>query len=98
MSRVKEQGKYYVQHKLRENAKEIVGLILYAGAYIYVCGDGNSMAKDVYATIRDLLVQQGGVNENEAEEILTVSDVSIYCLLSYSIYLTLLPLHLCIRI
>lgn len=72
MSRIKQHGeKCYVQHKLRENGDEIVDLVLRRGAYFYVCGDGNNMARDVYNTIKDLLIQQGGISASEAEETLT---------------------------
>ena len=40
----------YVQHRLREQADRLIPLLMHEGASVYLCGDGNSMAKDVQAT------------------------------------------------
>jgi sulfite reductase (NADPH) flavoprotein alpha-component len=57
----------HVQHKLREH-----GRALYAwlddGAHLYVCGDATRMAKDVHATLLDVLVEHGGIDRERAEE------------------------------
>lgn len=54
---------------------ELAALILNQCAYVYICGDGNKMAKDVEAAIVEILVSHGsvhGVNsEAEAKAILT---------------------------
>ena len=47
--------KVYVQHKLREHIDDVARLIA-NGAYIMVCGDGVGMAKDVHATLVEILV------------------------------------------
>ena len=58
MSRVKPGGeKVYVTHKLKERGAEIAKLVIEEGAYIYVCGDGNHMAKDVHKALIDALVE-----------------------------------------
>ena len=62
--------KVYVTHKLAARAAEISRLILSEGAYVYVCGDGNAMAKDVYAAIKASLAGEGGLGEAKAEEVL----------------------------
>lgn len=62
--------KVYVTHKLTARAAEISRLILSEGAYVYVCGDGNAMAKDVYAAIKASLAGEGGLGEAKAEEVL----------------------------
>mmetsp|Transcript_33984 Transcript_33984/g.46625 ORF Transcript_33984/g.46625 Transcript_33984/m.46625 type:complete len:759 (+) Transcript_33984:50-2326(+) len=54
MSRVGPE-KVYVTHKLREDSEKIGKLIVDEGAYVYVCGDGNRMAKDVQDAIRDIV-------------------------------------------
>ncbi len=51
--------KVYVQHRMRENARELWGW-LEAGAYFYVCGDAKRMAKDVEDTLVQIASEQGG--------------------------------------
>lgn len=58
MSRVSSE-KHYVTHKIKDRAAEIARLILDSEAIVYICGDGNSMAKDVYAAIKQCLIDNG---------------------------------------
>ncbi len=67
-SRDQEQ-KIYVQDKIREEA-ETLWQWLQQGAYLYVCGDANRMAKDVNQALLDVIAQQGSLNADEAEEYL----------------------------
>lgn len=60
--------KVYVQHRLRERAKEINEL-LEKRAYFYVCGDAANMAREVNAVLAQILAQQRGISEAKAEEI-----------------------------
>ncbi len=60
--------KIYVQHKMTENAAEIWKWIDAQGAYFFVCGDARRMAKDVDATLRKIVQEQGGKNVEEANE------------------------------
>jgi len=60
--------KVYVTHKLKERGAEIVAMVLLEGAYIYICGDGNSMAKDVFSAIKEILQTHGGLSPREAED------------------------------
>jgi methionine synthase reductase len=69
MSRVGSE-KVYVTHKLRARAGEIARMILDDCAHIYVCGDGNHMAKDVYATIKSIVTNYARISEEEAESML----------------------------
>jgi len=46
--------KVYVQHRMRDQAKEILAW-LEAGAHFYVCGDASRMAKDVDATLHEIV-------------------------------------------
>ncbi len=45
----------YVQHRMREFGAKLVHMMLDEGAMVYVCGDGASMARDVEATMKELL-------------------------------------------
>jgi len=59
--------KIYVQHKLKENQKEVFEWIE-NGAHFYLCGDMKYMAKDVNKTLLEIIQIQGGVSEEQAEK------------------------------
>ena len=59
--------KVYVQHKLREQAKEVYGW-LQEGAHFYVCGDASRMAKDVHDVLLSIVRSEGGMSEEKALE------------------------------
>jgi hypothetical protein len=58
----------YVQHRLKERAKEVNELLL-KKAYFYVCGDAANMAREVNAILAQILAEQRGISEAKAEEI-----------------------------
>jgi sulfite reductase (NADPH) flavoprotein alpha-component len=60
--------KIYVQHQMKENAAEIWKWLDGEGAHFFVCGDARRMAKDVDATLRRIVHEQGGKNTGEANE------------------------------
>jgi len=60
--------KVYVQHKMTENAAEIWKWIDAQGAHFFVCGDARRMAKDVDATLRKIVQEQGGKSVEQANE------------------------------
>jgi sulfite reductase (NADPH) flavoprotein alpha-component len=60
--------KIYVQHRMKENAAEIWKWLDGEGAHFFVCGDARRMAKDVDATLRRIVQEQGGKNTGEANE------------------------------
>jgi sulfite reductase (NADPH) flavoprotein alpha-component len=61
--------KVYVQHKMLENSKELFEWIN-NGAYFYVCGDKQYMAKDVHSTLIDIIEKEGAMSREEAESYL----------------------------
>ncbi|MGO2343987.1 assimilatory sulfite reductase (NADPH) flavoprotein subunit [Vibrio litoralis] len=58
--------KVYVQDRILENAAE-VWQWLQQGAYLYVCGDANRMAKDVHEALISVAEEQGKLGREQAE-------------------------------
>ena len=58
--------KVYVQHRLQQAAAEVWEWLA-EGAYFYVCGDKDYMAKDVHQALIDIARVQGDLSEEEAE-------------------------------
>ncbi|MGO4889912.1 sulfite reductase subunit alpha [Anaerobacillus sp. MEB173] len=58
--------KVYVQTKMAENSKELFEW-LENGAYFYVCGDKQYMAKDVHSTLIDIIEKEGAMTREDAE-------------------------------
>ncbi|NQD36383.1 assimilatory sulfite reductase (NADPH) flavoprotein subunit [Permianibacter sp. IMCC34836] len=59
----------YVQHRLREQAKEVYDW-LQRGAAIYLCGDAKQMAPDVHAALREIIAEQSDQDAAYADEYL----------------------------
>lgn len=59
--------KVYVQHRLIEHGREVFEW-LDSGAHVYVCGSGQSMAKDVHRALAAVIAEHGGVSAEAAEE------------------------------
>jgi len=62
-----QEEKIYVQHRLAQNQKEVFEW-LQNGASFYLCGDMKYMAKDVQATLLDIIKVQGGMGEEQARD------------------------------
>lgn len=58
--------KVYVQHRLRRSGRDLYAW-LENGAHLYLCGDATRMAKDVHAALRDIVIEHGGKNPEDAE-------------------------------
>jgi sulfite reductase (NADPH) flavoprotein alpha-component len=58
--------KVYVQHKMLENSKELFEWIE-NGAYFYVCGDKERMAKDVNEALINVIEKEGSMSRETAE-------------------------------
>jgi sulfite reductase (NADPH) flavoprotein alpha-component len=57
--------KYYVQDRMREVGAELWRWLA-EGAHVYVCGDAKRMAKDVEATLVDIIAEHGVRSPEEA--------------------------------
>lgn len=57
--------KVYVQHLMAQHGEQLHSLIA-AGGVVFVCGDGAGMSKDVHACLQSIIVQHGGISEQEA--------------------------------
>lgn len=57
--------KHYVQHKMVENGRELWDW-LQQGAYFYVCGDAEPMAKEVEGTLQHICQEHGNLSETDA--------------------------------
>ena len=64
-----QQEKIYVQDRLIEKSKEIWNW-LEQGAFVFVCGDKDNMAKDVELALLSIIEQQGQKTQTEAKEYL----------------------------
>ena len=65
-SRCPGQEKAYVQHRLAENAEEILPL-LKNGGHLYICGDGSKMAPDVEQTLVESYMHFYQTSKEEAD-------------------------------
>lgn len=61
--------KIYVQDRMRENAKDLYAW-LERGAYFYVCGDAERMAKDVETALLEIIGSESGGGPERANEYL----------------------------
>ena len=59
--------KVYVQHLMEKNGEEIWNWID-GGAYFYVCGDKQYMAKDVHSTLIAICSEFGGMSPEDAKD------------------------------
>jgi len=62
--------KIYVQHRVKENAKEIFDWLMFKGANIYLCGNKRTMALGVRKAMMDLFCSEGKMNELEVRELI----------------------------
>lgn len=70
--------KVYVQDRLREHAHEVSRLLNH-GAHVYICGDAANMARQVRATLIQILVDQRNITAAEADQLLkTMKNQKLY--------------------
>lgn len=60
-----QRSKVYVQDRMREHGPQLWAW-LERGAHVYVCGDASRMAKDVDATLREVVAVHGGLDADDA--------------------------------
>jgi sulfite reductase (NADPH) flavoprotein alpha-component len=61
-----QEKKIYVQHRLISNGKELWNW-LSNGAYFYICGDKQYMAKDVHSALIEIAEKEGKMKKKDAE-------------------------------
>jgi NADPH-ferrihemoprotein reductase len=61
--------KVYVQHRLKEKAKEVNDLLQNSKANFYVCGDAANMAREVSNVLVQIISEQRGIPLNKAEDV-----------------------------
>eukprot|EP00803_Ostreobium_quekettii_P006467 evm.model.scf_808.6 EVM.evm.TU.scf_808.6 scf_808:25755-30501(-) len=59
-------SKVYVQHRIKEFADEVFDMAITQAGYVFVCGDGASMAKDVHDCLLAILQSAGRLTGQEA--------------------------------
>ena len=62
--------KVYVQHRLLTQAQQLYQWIE-GGAHVYVCGDANQMAKDVDASLRQIIAKEKAIDLEAAGDYLS---------------------------
>jgi len=60
-----QEEKIYVQHRLKEHGAEVWEWFE-NGAYFYICGDKQYMAKDVHRTLIEIAMEHGEMSEGDA--------------------------------
>lgn len=58
--------KVYVQDRMRERSRDLYAW-LEEGAYLYVCGDAEYMAPDVHQALIDIVREEGGRTDEQAQ-------------------------------
>lgn len=62
-----QETKIYVQDRMLEQAKDLYRWVQ-EGAYFYVCGDAQHMAKDVDKALHQIICREGNMSEENAKE------------------------------
>eukprot|EP00913_Durusdinium_trenchii_P026581 g24937.t1 len=63
--------KIYVQHKIVEAGKEVHECMLKQEGHFYVCGSARQVPEDIYTAMKEVMMANEKVNEDEAEAILS---------------------------
>ena len=65
-----QEEKVYVMSCMRKFGAELARLIVRDCAYVYVCGDGARMARDVHKAFLEILVSNAGLTTEKASDLL----------------------------
>lgn len=63
-------SKEYVTHRIRSRGAEVADVLLRQGGYVYICGDGNQMAKDVHTALLEVVAEHTDLDDKESAEFL----------------------------
>jgi len=70
--------KVYVQHKMKDYAKEI-NKLLEQGGYFYICGDAANMARAVNSVLGEIIEQERGLKPGGGDEVVKMLRASNMC-------------------
>ncbi|XP_034047904.1 NADPH-dependent diflavin oxidoreductase 1 isoform X2 [Thalassophryne amazonica] len=63
-----QEEKVYVQHRVKENGRQLWELMTKNGAYFYIVGNAKQMPASVCEALREAFQQEGGVSADQAEQ------------------------------
>eukprot|EP00761_Pharyngomonas_kirbyi_P001513 gb/GECH01001517.1/.p1 GENE.gb/GECH01001517.1/~~gb/GECH01001517.1/.p1 ORF type:complete len:671 (+),score=159.66 gb/GECH01001517.1/:1-2013(+) len=63
-------GGVYVQDRMLEQAEMIADVLLQQDGAIYVCGDAQSMARDVHRVLGEILGEEGDLESSEVQQLI----------------------------
>lgn len=69
-SRIADRPKMYVTQRILEHGAAVAEALVTQQAAVYICGDGNAMAKDVMRALEEILVQYGHCEDLPAAQAL----------------------------
>lgn len=61
-----EDTKVYVQNRMEANSEQLYELMVDKGAYVFVCGDGQEMARDVHNCLSSIIQKHGSMSKEAA--------------------------------
>jgi len=70
-SRERGQEKTYVQRLMELDGESIAKCLIEKNGYLFVCGDGVKMAKEVHQTLQEIIIQHGHMTQIQTTQFLT---------------------------
>lgn len=59
--------KVYVQHRMKAHGSSLYKLLFQQNGYVFLCGDGAGMARDVHECLIEIQKEYGNVSGEEAK-------------------------------